>query len=266
MIYLANSLLVSEDSPWDLQVRSIDLGWPRDCRQRRCSSPWAMKPWSLTLLGCSRRLSVCALGIIGIIGVVIHYPSLSIIILTFDAQLGGSWSPRNPEEQLPRLGLEHSMPLVCLFVNIYRPCTNSKLVRDLWTLQLLEGWDAHDLSDLPRFIQGYAQLMTFYGASLISSGWYRCLVLDMPVLFWLLTLGALRGANFQRPSAAPLIKQDEGGHLQYDLCIVAGLESLAPSLAIGFPAQTWGIKSAMLLLNVGRVWDNVSDGPWYLWK
>ena len=104
--------------------------------------------------------------------------------------------------------------------------------------------------------------MTFYGASLISSGWYRCLVLDMPVLFWLLILGALRGANFQRPSAAPLIQQDEGGHLQYDLCIVAGLESLAPSLAIGFPAQTWGIKSAMLHLNVAGVWDNVRDGPW----
>lgn len=228
-----------------------------------------MKPWSLTLLGCSRRLSVCALGIIGIIGVVIHYPSLSIIIHHYPHIRCTAWRILKSKKfwRTAPSAWSWAFHAPCLpFVNIYRPCTNSKSVRDLWTLQLLEGWDAHDLSDLPRFIQGYAQLMTFYGASLISSGWYRCLVLDMPVLFWLLTLGALRGANFQRPSAAPLIKQDEGGHLQYDLCIVAGLESLAPSLAIGFPAQTWGIKSAMLHLNVGRVWDNVSDGPWYLWK
>ena len=142
--------------------------------------------------------------------------SYTYIILTFDAQLGGSRSSRNPEEQLPRLGLEHSMPLA--FCQHLQTLHKFKVggAGDLWTL-LFEGCHrGADLSDLPRF-QGYAQLMTFYGALLIS-GWIgmichyaACQI--MPVL--MVDLRCFAWSQFPEAfSRAPLMKQDEGGHLE----------------------------------------------------
>ena len=131
----------------------------------------------------------------------------------FDAQLGGSRSSRNPEEQ-SSLGLVLSIPCH-LFAFL-----STSTVQSRWGISghccLKDAIGGADLSDLPRF-QGYAQLMTFYGALLIS-GWIgmichyaACQI--MPVL--MVDLRCFAWSQFPEAfSRAPLIKQDEGGHLE----------------------------------------------------